>query len=147
MYTFFYGVTKIVFIIMNVYSSNSQANLDSADVRLQRIFIEALQVMDHSIICGYRTEQDQLALYLEKKSKVRLGEHNCKPSRAIDAIPYPINPDWEKDKDKIILFAGIVLGIAYKNKVKVRWGGDWDGDKDLKDQLFYDLVHFELVRE
>ena len=24
------------------------------------------------------------------------------------------------------------------------WGGDWDGDTDLKDNAFDDLVHFEL---
>jgi len=132
---------------MNHYSNNSQANLESSDIRLQRIFTEALQVMDHSIICGYRTVTEQLALFLKKKTKVRLGKHNCKPSMAIDAIPYPINPDWDKDRDRIILFAGIIKGIASKHKVKIRWGGDWDGDNDLKDQTFFDLVHFEIVED
>jgi peptidoglycan L-alanyl-D-glutamate endopeptidase CwlK len=27
----------------------------------------------------------------------------------------------------------------------VRYGGDWDGDKDINDQTFNDTVHFELV--
>jgi len=111
------------------------------------IFFDALKVMDHSIICGYRTEEEQLALFLNKKTKVRTGEHNCKPSRAVDAIPYPINPDWDKDRDRIILFAGIVLGIAHRCGIKIRWGGDWDGDKDLKDQTFNDLVHFEMEKK
>jgi len=132
---------------MNQYSQSSQANLDSCHVDLQIIFLDALKVMDHSIICGYRTQDEQLALFLEKKSKVRMGQHNHIPSMAVDAIPYPIDPKWEKDRDRIILFAGIVLGIAHRRKIKIRWGGDWDGDKDMKDQKFNDLVHFELKGE
>ena len=27
------------------------------------------------------------------------------------------------------------------------WGGDWDGDTDLNDNNFDDLVHFELKRK
>jgi len=92
--------------------------------------------MDHSIICGYRPESEQLALYLEKKSKVRMGQHNRKPSKAIDAVPYPINPDWDKDLEKICVFAGIILAIAKRHGVKLRWGRDWDGDFDLSDQKF-----------
>jgi hypothetical protein len=30
-------------------------------------------------------------------------------------------------------------------EVKLRWGGDWDSDKDTKDQNFNDLPHFELI--
>lgn len=29
--------------------------------------------------------------------------------------------------------------------VKIRWGGDWDGDWIHTDQSFHDLPHFELV--
>jgi len=130
---------------MNHYSASSQTNLETCDLRLQRIFTEALQVMDHSIICGYRTESEQLALFLEKKTKVRLGKHQTKPSLAIDAIPFPINPDWNKDLEKICVFAGIVLAIAHKRGIKLRWGRDWDGDMDLNDQTFNDYVHFEIV--
>lgn len=28
---------------------------------------------------------------------------------------------------------------------RIRWGGDWDRDHDVKDQTFNDLVHFEVV--
>jgi peptidoglycan L-alanyl-D-glutamate endopeptidase CwlK len=43
------------------------------------------------------------------------------------------------------------MGIAQKLKDdgkmthSVRFGGDWDGDKDITDQKFNDLVHFELI--
>lgn len=129
---------------MKYYSSQSLANLESCHVDLQRLFTEALQVMDHSILSGYRTEKEQLALVLEKKSKLRLGKHNKKPSLAVDAVPYPVN--WE-DHDRMYVFAGIVLGIAHKLEIKIRWGGDWDGDTEVLDNYFNDLGHFELVGE
>jgi len=29
--------------------------------------------------------------------------------------------------------------------VDLRWGGDWDGDTEVRDNGFDDLVHFEIV--
>ncbi len=40
-------------------------------------------------------------------------------------------------------FAGFVMGTAAAMGVRLRWGGDWDGDTELDDQKFRDLVHFE----
>jgi len=28
--------------------------------------------------------------------------------------------------------------------IRLRWGGDWDGDTELDDNKFDDLPHFEL---
>ncbi len=88
-----------------------------------------------------------MALYLENKTKVRMGQHQRKPSLAVDAVPYPINSDWNKDIEKICVFAGIVLAIAHKRGIKLRWGRDWDGDMDLNDQKFNDYCHFEIVED
>ena len=68
---------------------------------------------------------------------------------AVDVAPYPL--DW-KNIHKFYLFAGFVLGIVeainanphLNDKIKIRWGGDWDSDYDLNDQTFNDLVHFEI---
>jgi len=76
-----------------------------------------------------------------------MGQHNRKPSLAVDAVPYPINPDWNKDLEKICVFAGIVLAIAHRRGIKIRWGRDWDGDFDLNDQTFNDYCHFEIVED
>jgi len=130
---------------MHKYSTSSLEKLDSCDLRLQRIFTEVLQQMDHSIICGYRSDSDQHVLFLDKKTKVRKGKHQSTPSLAVDAIPYPINPDWNKDLEKICLFAGRVLAVAFKRGINLRWGRDWDQDNDLSDQTFNDYVHFEIV--
>lgn len=127
---------------MKFYSEKSQSALDSCHPDLKTIFTEALQIMDHTILEGYRSSDRQHELFLEKKTKVRLGKHNSTPSRAVDAIPYPIN--WE-DHKRMYLFAGIVLAVAHNLGIKIRWGGDWDGDTEVLDNTFNDLVHFELV--
>ena len=41
-------------------------------------------------------------------------------------------------------FADYVRGIAEGMGIKIRWGSDWNGNFDLKDQNFYDLLHFEV---
>lgn len=38
-----------------------------------------------------------------------------------------------------------MLNIAESLEIKIRWSGYWNGNFDLKDQKFYDLVHFEVV--
>jgi len=63
------------------------------------------------------------------------------PAVAI-VCPYPI--DWT-DTDRFYYFAGHVMAVAAFLGVNLRYGGDWDGDKDLKDNTFNDLCHFELV--
>ena len=70
------------------------------------------------------------------------SKHNKLPSKAVDVAPYPI--DWN-DPDRFYHFAGYVRGIAEGMGIKIRWGGDWNGNFDLKDQNFYDLPHFELL--
>jgi hypothetical protein len=40
---------------------------------------------------------------------------------------------------------GMIRGIAKQLNVKVRWGGDWDSDGDVKDNGFDDLVHVEIL--
>jgi peptidoglycan L-alanyl-D-glutamate endopeptidase CwlK len=42
-----------------------------------------------------------------------------------------------------------VSEILYKKGMiehHIRWGGDWDGDQDFRDQTFDDLAHFELIK-
>ena len=69
------------------------------------------------------------------------SKHNQEPSLAVDVAPWPI--DWN-DSHRFYHFAGFVLGIAAALNIRLRWGGDWDSDFDLRDQTFFDLPHFEL---
>ena len=43
-----------------------------------------------------------------------------------------------------MFFGGLVTGLAKQKGIPLRWGGDWDGDNNFKDNRFDDLVHFEL---
>jgi peptidoglycan L-alanyl-D-glutamate endopeptidase CwlK len=109
---------------LNNFSINSIEQLASCDDRLQVILGEALQVMDCSILEGHRNEVRQNELHANGKTQKLFpdSKHNSIPSKAVDAIPFPI--DWE-DRERMSLFAGIVIGIGYKHRVNIRWGGDW----------------------
>ncbi len=97
---------------------------------------------DCTILEGYRSDEDQLKAFNTGKSKIKSGgKHNQKPSLAVDVVPWPI--DWAS-KDRFYHFAGFVQGIAQMLDIKIRFGGDWNGNRNFKDQAFVDLPHFEL---
>mgnify|MGYP005848532571 CR=1 FL=1 len=103
----------------------------------------AIEIMDCTILAGHRGQAEQDALFAAGRSQLKFpsSKHNSTPSKAVDVAPYPI--DWG-NRDRFNLFAGIVLGVASEKKIGIRWGGDWDGDTDTRDNRFDDLVHFEL---
>ena len=61
---------------------------------------------------------------------------------AADVAPYPV--DW-RDESRFRHFAGVVIGIAIMLEIPLTWGGDWNRDTQLKDNVFNDLAHFQLV--
>ena len=127
------------------FSDKSKRLLATCHQDLQDLFNEVIKYYDCSIIEGFRSNERQNELYEQYKTKLKGGEskHNSCPSNAIDVIPYPVN--W-KDKNRFYHFAGRVQGIASQMDIKIRWGGDWDGDNNFKDQTFHDLPHFELIK-
>lgn len=96
------------------------------------------------VLEGHRGEAAQNAAFDGGKSQLRWpnGKHNSLPSLAVDVCPLPV--EWDNLK-AFYHFGGYVRGVARSIGIRVRWGGDWDGDLDFKDQSFNDLVHFELV--
>ncbi len=128
----------------NRFSRRSRAKLDECDPRLQRVFERVLQFHDCTILVGHRDKETQNAANDAGKSKVRWpnSKHNTAPSLAVDVAPFPI--DWA-DRDRFMIFAGVVRTVAALEGVSLRWGGDWDGDGLTKDQTFDDLVHWEIV--
>ncbi len=128
---------------MPSFGARSRANLSEAHPELQRVFNEVIKHFDCSVIEGHRGQAEQDAAFHAGKSKLKFpqSKHNKTPSLAVDVCPYPI--DWQ-DYRRFYLFAGFVLATATAMGVKLRWGGDWDGDTTWKDQTFHDLPHFEL---
>lgn len=132
------------------YSKRSLEKLETCHSDLQTIFRKVLDVFDHSVISGYRGQEEQELAFREKRSQKHYpdSDHNVKPSMAIDVAPYPI--DWN-DTKRFVYLAGHVKGIAFmlKEEGKIThelgWGGDWDSDTEVKDNNFNDLGHFYLI--
>lgn len=137
---------------MYKYSVRSLKNLSEAHPMLQCLFMEVIKHWDCTILDGYRTEAEQNEAYRKGHSKLKYpkSKHNKKPSHAVDVTPYPV--DWN-DYRRMYMFAGFVKGIAactyynglYKISDYLRCGADWNGNRDINDQTFHDLPHFELV--
>jgi peptidoglycan L-alanyl-D-glutamate endopeptidase CwlK len=128
---------------MPKFSGRSRRRLDTCDEDLIFLFKEVVKYFDCTVLEGHRGKRLQNKYFKEGKSKLKFpdGNHNKKPSTAIDVVPYPI--DWD-DRERMSYFAGYVKGIAMMLGIPIRWGGDWNSNNDLKDNNFDDLPHFEL---
>ena len=127
------------------FGKRSKERLATCEKDLQMVFNEVIKYVDCSILEGHRSKDRQNSLYEDGKTKVRYpnGRHNASPSCAVDVTPYPV--DWA-DRERQTLFAGFVLGVANQMGIKLRWGGDWDQDFEVKDNRFDDFPHFELKK-
>jgi len=132
------------------FSNISKERLLSCHRDLQVLFDYVITHYDCSVICGHREEDAQNKAFKEGNSTLTFpkSKHNSIPSIAVDVAPYPI--DWD-DLKRFYSFGGFVTGVAQSffdsgvMDYRIRWGGDWDGDFDFKDQRFNDLPHFELI--
>lgn len=133
---------------MPKFSKSSQKKLNTCDPRLIKLFTEIVKTWDCTIVCGHRGREEQNRAYNEGKSMLKFpeSEHNTLPSKAVDVAPYynGVGIDWD-DVIGFAYFAGYVKRVAEEMGIKIRWGGDWDGDKRNKDQSFNDLPHWEIV--
>ncbi len=142
---------------MPKFGSRSQHHIRTASRNLQRLFEEVVTRYDCSITQGHRGEDAQNLAVAENRSKVSWpdGKHNAYPSEAVDAAPYPIDYGGPLIQNGVLVkanlqallrfyhFAGYVQGVASQMGIGIIWGGSWDGDFDLFDQTFMDLVHFQ----
>jgi len=128
---------------MAKFSKRSLDRLSTCHEGLQKVFKEVIKHVDCSILEGHRSATRQNKLYEEGKTKVRYpkGRHNFSPSRAVDVAPYPI--DWN-DRERFHLFAGFVIGMARGMGINLRWGGDWNMNFEVDDNMFDDFPHFEI---
>ena len=129
---------------MPKFSDRSKRELATCHIDLQNLFNEVIKVFDCTVLEGHRDQERQDELFRTGFSKAQYpnSRHNIMRSEAVDVVPYPI--DWN-DIKRFYFFGGYVLAKADQMDIKIRWGGDWDGDKDINDQKFNDLVHWELL--
>ena len=126
--------------------TRSEEKLKSCTQAIQAVFkeVDRRNKFRFKVSEGHRSPERQKELYDKGRSQVKHGKHNEMPSQAVDIIPLQPKDkiDWN-DRELFTFFAGYVLGVADSMGISLRWGGDWDDDKDLKDNNFNDLVHFE----
>jgi len=144
---------------MNKYrfSKTSQDRLNTCESELIHLLSLSLQYspVDFGIACGHRSTEEQQALYARGRTEPRsivtnidgiskLSKHNHKPSKAVDIYAW-VNGKVSWDKEHLCLIAGVIYATAQAIGVKIRWGGNWDGDGEIiSDQILIDLPHYEL---
>jgi len=140
----------------NKFSQRSLERLETCEYDLQRLFKRVIEIIDCSILCGRREEEEQNQLFEDGHSRVKWPDssHNAvapELSQAIDAAPYyKERPHIRWDKKSLwrwYFFAGIVRGIAEEMNIPIRQGCDWDRDTYVRDQRFNDLPHTELLKK
>jgi peptidoglycan L-alanyl-D-glutamate endopeptidase CwlK len=125
--------------LMYRFGRKSKERLKGVDHRLIKVLDELIKIMDVTVIEGLRSEERQKELLEKGATKVKYSRHM--EGKAVDLAPYPI--DWE-NRDGFHYMGGMIRGIAHQLGLKIRWGGDWNSDGDVKDNGFDDLVHIEI---
>lgn len=129
---------------MGASSKLSAERLATCHPHLIEVFAEVVKTHDCTILYGHRGEEEQNEAVRTGHSKKKFPDsrHNSSPSQAVDAIPYPFK-GWE-DRGAMAEFAKFVIETASKRGIELRWGGDWNGNGDWRDERFCDMPHFEL---
>lgn len=148
---------------MPYYGAASSTHLATCTRNIKLVFTEVIKRFDNTIREGIRSLTRQAQLVSEGASKTMNSKHLPSPlngkSRALDTYPYPVTipklvivdgmvteanaRKYAKDLARYYYFGGYVLGTADAMGIPIRWGGDWDSDREVNDQKFDDLIHFE----
>ena len=133
---------------MNFFGSASRAQLDTVDPRLKNLAYAVLRIKDHSIIKGYRNEDEQNSAFDSGTSKLPWprGKHNRLPSLAMDVQTHPRPSNPQKLREEQFYLLGLYKGIAEAMGIKIRCGGDWDCDGEVSDNGWDDLFHVEIAQ-
>lgn len=128
---------------MPAFSKSSLYRLNTCDPRLQKLMNEVIKHRDCTIICGHRPELEQNEAFRTGHSKLKFpqSKHNSFPSKAIDVMPAKL--DW-KDRDGILNLMGFIAGVASQMNIKLRFGADFNGDLNFRNDSFFDAVHIEI---
>lgn len=125
-------------------SKISQERLNTCHPDLIKLMTAVSEVVNIAILCGHRGEVEQNKAFTEKKSKLKFpkSKHNKTPSLAVDIAPLPI--DWN-NTDAFKSLANLVFEIADRQKIHIRWGGDFNQDGNKTKNDAWDLPHYELA--
>ncbi len=142
------------------WDARSMEQLATIATDLRVVLSDALRLSDvpFQIVQGARTIDKQREYFKAGKSKVNpdayasgaalyaAAKHVVGPgaplSRAADII---IDlPGLEYDTKHLSYVAGVVMACARQRGIAIRWGANFDRDKELFEQSFVDAPHFEV---
>lgn len=135
--------------------SKSLAKLEGVHPDLVKVVKRAIQISDQDfmVLEGVRTPARQKELYAQGRTKPgpkvtwTLTSNHFKQAdgfgHAVDLVPYPV--DWNT-ASKFTAIAKAMLVAADDLGVKLRWGGNWDGDDRPGEKGESDGPHFELAK-
>lgn len=134
---------------MPSFSKASLQRLHTCHPDLQVLLNIVVREFDCTVLCGHRSKAEQHAAFALGNSKLDwpFSKHNKIPSEAVDVAPYIPGRGIVIKPAQVYYFAGWVMARARRLYIPIRWGGDWDKDKDVQDQTFNDLCHFELTEQ
>ncbi|EOV8094079.1 TPA: M15 family metallopeptidase [Vibrio parahaemolyticus] len=135
-------------------SKSSQKQLVSCNDPINDVVNFVLDFIDVGVVYGHRGKAIQDKLFADGASKLKYpkSKHNAYPSNAVDLIVYVKGIGYidektsRKYRDYYAFLAGLIAGYCHKQGYSFRWGGDWDVDRNLDDQTFDDLMHFEITK-
>lgn len=142
------------------WNERSQTQLATLVPDLRVVMTDALRMSDvpFQLVQGGRTIEQQREYFKAGKSKVNpdayanaadlyaAAKHVTGPgaplARAVDII---IDlKDKGYDVKHLAYVAGMMMAAARQRGIKVRWGANFDRDKELFEQAFIDAPHFEI---
>jgi len=94
---------------------------------------------------GKRTAEEQNQLYKEGYSQCdgysKLSKHQS--GDAIDLNIF-VGSKLVENKEMLCVVAGVMFSCANELGINLRWGLDWNGNGDIRDNKFNDMYHFEI---
>lgn len=135
----------------------SLARLDGVHPKLVRVILLAATLArpedDFTVLEGIRTPERQRELYAQGRTApgkivtwTLKSNHFRNPrtgfGHAVDLAPFPI--DWG-DTARFDRLAMLMFRAASIERVKIRWGADWDQDGKPREKGESDSPHFELA--
>jgi len=133
-------------------SNRSLRRLEGVNPKLINLLLLAIKrtPVDFGVawMGGLRTAEEQNQLFKEGYSQ-RDGYEKISNHQLGDAVDLNVfvGSKMVESEKMLCLIAGVMFSCANELNIRVRWGGDWDEDGDIRDNKFNDMYHFEIINK
>lgn len=130
-------------------SAASEATMKGVHPDLIKVVRRAIELsdVDFKVGEGVRSVARQKTLVAQGKSKTMNSRHIPGKDGLGKAVDLWVIKGgtvvW--DQASYVQLSKFVLQAAKELGVAIRWGGDWDGDGNWKEEKFFDGPHYELL--